>query len=70
MTAWNFPGLEEHRLLHKEFRYRLADVLERARTMTLDQIAEHVRRLVNGWLSQHIVTVDMEFVPHVRETKA
>ena len=69
MAAAKYPGLEEHRQLHHEFRYMLGDTLERARTMTMAQISEEVRQLVNGWLHLHIVTVDPDYVPHVWEAE-
>ena len=69
MAAYNYPGIETHRQLHQEFRFMLADMLERSRKMTLDQIAEEVARLVSGWLHLHILTVDLEYVPHVRKAQ-
>jgi hemerythrin len=65
MVAAHYPGLEAHRRLHAEFRHMLADLLGRARKMSLDEIAEEVKYLVNGWFYNHIVTVDFEYAPYL-----
>ena len=65
MRNGGFPGREAHCRLHAQFRQMLADLIGRARTMSLDEIAEEVRYLINGWFSHHIVTVDAEYAPYV-----
>ena len=58
MAAAHYPSLEAHCRLHAEFRHMLAALLGSARKMSLDQIAEEVKYLVNGWFYQHIIKVD------------
>lgn len=70
MVACHYPEIEGHRRAHQEFRDLLAALLESARKMTLDQIADEVRRLVNGWFYRHIMTVDVKYVAHVRIAEA
>ena len=65
MAAAKYPGLEEHCRLHADFRRMLADLLGRARQMSLDEIAEEVKYLINGWFYQHIVTVDFDYAPYL-----
>jgi hemerythrin len=65
MAAGNYPGLEAHCRLHADFRRMLADLFRRARGMTLDEIADEVKYLINGWFYHHIVTVDFEYAPYV-----
>lgn len=65
MKAAKYPGLEEHCRLHADFRRMLANLLGRARQMSLDEIAEEVKYLINGWFYQHIVTVDFEYAPYL-----
>lgn len=65
MAAWNYPGLKAHCRLHAHFRHMLADLFSRAGHMALDEIGEEVRYLINGWFSNHIVTVDFEYAPYV-----
>lgn len=65
MRIGQFPGREAHCSLHAQFRQMLADLIGRARTMSLDEIAEEVRYLINGWFSHHIITVDAEYAPYV-----
>ncbi len=66
MAACGFPGLEAHRRLHAEFRVMLYGLLENAKTLSLDAIADEVRYLINGWFFRHIMVADQEYVPYVR----
>lgn len=64
MAACGFPGLEEHRRLHGECRKMLVDLLAEAQRMSLDQLADAVSRLINGWIHNHILTADAEYAPY------
>lgn len=66
MAACRYPGLEAHKRLHAEFRRMLFDLLENAKQMTLDEIAEAVKFLINGWFYNHILIADFAYVPSVR----
>jgi hemerythrin len=66
MERWGFPGIEAHRQEHKKFKGMLVELLGNAKTMTLDQIADEVHRLINGWFYNHILTVDFEYKPYVK----
>jgi hemerythrin-like metal-binding protein len=66
LTACGYPGLEEHRVLHRRFRGMIVELLGEARTMTLDQVAERVHYLINGWFYNHIMVTDLDYVPLVR----
>jgi hemerythrin len=66
MTACQYPGLEAHRLLHGEFRRLLFELLENAKRMTLDEIADEVKFLINGWFYNHILVADFDYVPSVQ----
>ncbi|MEY2633687.1 MAG: hypothetical protein RIR00_2341, partial [Pseudomonadota bacterium] len=35
--------------------------------LSLDQIASEVEALINGWFLNHILTMDAQYVPLVRE---
>ena len=65
LKAIDYPGLAEHKRHHAHFRRMLNELLENAKRMTLDQIAERVEALINGWFYQHILTVDAEYLPAV-----
>jgi len=65
MAAANYPGTEAHRRSHQEFRQLLADLLVRARTMSLDEIAEEVRYLINGWIHRHIMVADLQYLSYL-----
>ncbi len=66
MALYEYPGIDAHRKLHQQFRHKVADLLETAQELTLEEIAEEVRRLINGWLSRHIMTVDQELGTHIK----
>lgn len=65
MATCHYPGIKDHHRLHVEFRGMLASLLESARKMTLDEIAAEVKLLINGWLYDHILTADLDYVPYI-----
>ena len=70
MEACAYPGLEGHKRLHAEFRRMLFKLLENAKQMTLDEIAEEVKFLINGWFYNHILVADFAYVPSVKAATA
>lgn len=70
LAACEYPRLEAHRRLHAEFRQLLLELLENAKQMTLDEIAEAVKFLINGWFYNHILIADFDYVPSVRKASA
>ena len=70
LAAIAYPKLAEHRALHQEFRRMLRELLDASRQMTLDQIADRIEDLINGWFYQHILTVDVEYVEAVKAHQA
>ncbi len=61
-----YPDLEKHRQLHASFREMIAKLLKNARSMTLDEVADEVHQLINGWFYNHILAFDADYVPHVK----
>lgn len=70
MAACGFPGIEAHRRQHAECRRMLVDLLAKAGSLNLDQIADEVRLLINGWIYNHILTADFEYVPYLKAMRA
>jgi hemerythrin-like metal-binding protein len=70
MAACDFPGLDEHRRQHAECRRLLVDLLAESMNMSLDQIAEQVRLLINGWIHNHILTADLEYATYLKSLRA
>ena len=66
LEAIGYARLAEHRLQHENFRRMLRQLLSDSRSMTLDQIADRIEALINGWFYQHILTVDIEYVAAAR----
>jgi hemerythrin len=60
-----YPEIEAHRSAHGEFRRMLRQLLEDARGLSLDQIADRVEALINGWFYNHVMHVDRHYVPMV-----
>ena len=48
----------------------LRHLLQDARSLTLDQVADRVEALINGWFYNHIVRVDKLYIPMVIAYKA
>ncbi len=44
----------------------LYELLENAKQMTLDEIADEVKFLINGWFYNHILVADFAYMPSVR----
>lgn len=70
MVACGYPRLQEHRELHGEFRRMLISLLDGAKTMSMDTLAQEVRQLINGWFFRHIVGADQDYVPYVKAWQA
>lgn len=66
LQAIGYPRLAEHKRHHASFRRMLRELLESSRSMTLDEIAERVEALINGWFYQHILKYDLDYVPATR----
>lgn len=69
LAAIAYAKLPEHRLLHQEFRRMLRELLDAARKLTLDEIADRIEDLINGWFYQHILTADAEYVDAVKASR-
>ena len=65
MKSCGFPGFEAHRRQHDECREMLVKLLDGARHMTLDQLAVEVKCLINGWIYNHILAADFDYVPYI-----
>lgn len=65
-----YPDIEAHREAHSQFRQMLRHLLQDARSLTLDQVADRVEALINGWFYNHIVRVDRLYIPMVVAYKA
>ena len=66
LAAVAYPDLDDHKKLHRQFRRMLRQLLDDSRNMTLDQIADRIEDLINGWFYNHILTVDAAYVDFVK----
>ena len=66
LAAIGYPDLAAHQKEHAEFRRMLRELLQNAGSLTLDQIADRVEALVNGWFYRHVLQVDALYVPLVK----
>lgn len=60
MQAEASPALAEHQAQHAWFRAQLFRLLEQAKGMSLDQVAQEVAQLIDGWLYAHVLEFDSE----------
>ena len=65
-----YPSLAEHREQHALFKSMLYDLLRNANQMSLDEIAEQVKYLINGWFYNLIMIADLDYVPLVKGMSA
>lgn len=70
LQSMAYPGFAEHKQHHTRFRQMLRELLEDSRSMTLDQIADRVEALINGWFYQHILKYDLDYVPAAKGHEA
>ncbi len=66
MSAYHFPGLEEHRKEHDEFRQKLADFLDAFLDLETDVAADMVLFLVE-WLKKHVFVTDKKYGAYLNE---
>jgi hemerythrin len=66
LAQCGYPHLEAHKRIHEEFRGMLLELLSEATKLTLDEIADRVRYLINGWFYNHIMVTDLDYVPLVK----
>ena len=67
LAALDYPDLEAHQRHHAEFKGKLLKLLDSARQLTLDEIANEVQYLIYGWFSKHIMQVDVAYVSWMRD---
>ena len=67
LAKLNYPDLEAHQQLHAEFKGMLLKLLDNARHLTLDEIANEVEYLIYGWFANHIMQADIAYVGWMRE---
>ncbi len=66
LAALKYPDLAAHKLQHAEFKQMLLKLLDNAKNLSLDEIANDVQYLINGWFYKHIMLVDIEYVAWVK----
>ena len=67
LAKLTYPDLEAHQRLHAEFKGMLLKLLDNARHLTLDEIANEVEYLIYGWFANHIMQADIAYVGWMRE---
>jgi hemerythrin len=60
MEAYGFPGLEEQKIQHRDFRKKTVDFCT-ATIIGVDQIPEALLEYLVGWLTHHILEDDMAY---------
>jgi hemerythrin len=60
MEAYSYPGLEEQKMQHRDFRKKTVDFCT-ATTQGFEQIPEALLEYLVDWLVHHILEVDMAY---------
>ena len=60
MEAYGYPGLEDQKLQHRDFRKKTVD-FSSATTLGVDQIPEALLEYLVDWLAHHILEDDMAY---------
>ena len=62
MIKHNYPGLDQHRQLHKEFKSSVEKLVEDfEQEGAIKDIAEHIRDFLFNWFIKHIEEADHRF---------
>lgn len=67
MRAAQYPGLDEHRHRHADFRRQLAAHLAALGDDPGSGAALRVHGWIMTWLGEHVLHADLKFADHVRE---
>jgi hemerythrin-like metal-binding protein/PAS domain S-box-containing protein/putative nucleotidyltransferase with HDIG domain len=60
MEAYGYPGLEEQKMQHRDFRKKTVG-FSTATTLDMDQIPEDLLKFLSDWLVHHILEDDMAY---------
>jgi len=62
MAEYGFPGLEEHRAIHKDLIEKVQEMKSRAESGTED-LARELLKFLRVWVLEHIIDVDKQYGP-------
>ncbi|MBC7908755.1 MAG: hemerythrin family protein [Rhodospirillaceae bacterium] len=68
MQSWNYPGLETHSAMHKEFIKELAGLRAQVKGADALKAALKVRGFVLDWLLGHILETDVDYAAFMAVT--
>ena len=60
MEAYGYPGLEDQKMQHRDFRKKTV-AFSTATTLGVDQIPEDLLEYLGAWLVHHILEADMAY---------
>ena len=60
MEAYGYPGLEDQKMQHRDFRKKTVG-FSTATTFGIDQVPEDLLTYINNWLVHHILEEDMAY---------
>lgn len=63
----NYPDYEAHAKLHRDIERTVRDIARRYETDPSAVTSDELLRFLEVWLSQHIMGVDMKYVPYVEK---
>jgi hemerythrin len=64
LAQYGYPGLEEHKKMHRELIQAVEEIKEKAFTGT-EELAQQLLKFLRHWLLEHIVEVDKKYGEHL-----
>jgi hemerythrin-like metal-binding protein len=66
MEAYGYPGLEEQKMQHRDFRKKTVE-FSTATTLGINQVPEALLEYLVDWLGHHIIEDDMKYRSFFRD---
>ena len=68
MACAGYPGLDEHREIHRAMIAEVCQLRNRLAVFT-PRLGDDLHRFLSGWLMQHILVEDRQYVPYLSPTE-
>jgi len=71
LFSYGYPGLEEHRKMHDDFKLTVGDLVQRFRTSgSSAELSSDVNKILIRWLANHIKNEDRKISEYIRAVNA
>lgn len=70
MKAWDYPGLDQHSAVHRQFMVQVGHLRQEVATGDVIRGALKIRGFVLEWLLSHIMETDVDYARFIAERSA